>query len=251
MFSKKFVAIPKTRTGLCFLGSFWVGFIFFLYLGWNITRGNLPLYICWSLMHTRMSTGWLKKSLIMLGDLNLAWILWTLSIKLQGSFIIQREVLLYGLKLLWLSLLCHHCFLSFKIKMRSWVSSWGCFGDNTDFELFCARALWFTYQWIFFVWWFQYPFVSTEPVPGTPRSHYSGSSHCNSLVFWPHNQTTSPVIPFEVTKIIFEGLSGEMEGKVLFWKAKGHQRSLTMAKNIHQRCSNPDLGAFAKSSKIK
>lgn len=65
--------------------------------------------------------------------------------------------------------------------------------------------------------------MSIETVPGPPRSHYSGSSHCNSVIFWPHNQTTSPVIPFEVTgqKFFWKGWMEKQREKFLFWEEKG------------------------------
>lgn len=95
--------------------------------------------------------------------------------------------------------------------------------------------------------------VSPETVPGPPRNLYSGSSHCNSLVFWPHNQTTSPVIPFEVAgqRFFWRGWAEKQREKLLFWKAKGHQRSLAIEKNIHKRCSNARLGCIYQMFKNK
>lgn len=79
-----------------------------------------------------MSTDWCfqfpKKSLIIRGDLNLAWTLWTLSIKLQGIFYFSKGSACVRAKFiaifLALLLLCSLCLC--KIEMKSWVSSWGC-----------------------------------------------------------------------------------------------------------------------------
>lgn len=119
------------------------GVIFLLHLGWNITRGNLfPPCLASALLEyrlqreiiARMSTAchfqFPKKSLIILGDLNLAWTLWTLSIKLQGSFYFSKESACVWAKIiaifLAVFLLSYHCVFWCKIEMRSYVSSRGC-----------------------------------------------------------------------------------------------------------------------------
>lgn len=205
-----------------------------------------------------MSTDWCfqfpKKSLIIRGDLNLAWTLWTLSIKLQGSFYFSKGSACVRAKFvaifLALLLLCSLCLC--KIEMRSWVSSWGC--SFLVFELFWTETLWFTSQWIILFWWLPRSSVSTQTAPVPPRSHYSGTTCCNSLTFsGPHNQTASPMISYSLKAKVLSSGRERQRNRGVFWKTKGHQRSLSIKINIHKRCSNANLGCICQmfQNKIK